>query len=84
MSEEFMKLTVNDIDFVILKNLEETTDKYQTFSFTTEHDGKKKLMLRLQSELVDDLKEIHGIDMVAEIMTVVKAEIQAELEELTA
>jgi len=41
-------------------------------------------MLRLQSELVDDLKEIHGIDMVAEIMTVVKAEIQAELEELTA
>jgi len=43
MSEEFMKLTVNDIDFVILKNLEETTDKYQTFSFTTEHDGKKSL-----------------------------------------
>jgi len=84
-SEEFLRTTVNGVDFVVIKSLSESNDTYNEYCFSTEYQGEDRaLKLRLQSKAVTDLQDDHGIDAESELMEIMKTEIQMELERLTA
>ncbi len=84
-SEEFMRTTVNGTDFVVMKHLKEENDKYKEYRFITDFQGEEHTMkVQLQTEVMSDLEENFGINAEEELLQVMKAEIHAELNQLTA
>ncbi len=84
-SEEFLQMTVNDNEFVVMKYVNEETEKYREYKFTTTYnDEEYDMNVKFQTTLAEDLDEFYAAYAESELMEIMKSEIRAELEHLTA
>ena len=83
MSEEFMRVYVNEQEFIIMKHITTATDTSPAFQFTTEIDGEeRRLSVVLESGVVASLTELQGINAEAELMQVMEIELKAEIQNI--
>jgi len=81
MSEEFMRVTVNNKEFVVMKQVTAETDKSRTFRFTTEVDGKERgFTSTLESSFEETMMREHGLNAEEELMLILEYEFKAELQ----
>jgi hypothetical protein len=80
MNEEFMRVSVNDREFIIMRGITETTSTTHTFKFTTEVDGNEHTMgATLVSGFSDD---ISAFDAEGELSDILEFEFKAEIERI--
>lgn len=78
--EEQFVLSIDGEPFVITREFEKVKDDIEWHRFHTEINGKPlKLNARLETKVIEDMQEWHGLDAVKELTTILLTELEAEI-----